>query len=259
MRVLRLAFHLTLPVFLSSYWAACTTGPQDVLKDAVPLAERARAASEGKAVYATGKITSEDRGDPHFVRAGAHLVIQRRGEIYSWVKKTEQVEQTDASGRTVTVEKHGCVLEWTAEPDIDITDNDWCDGDNDHNLRRRFFLDNDRKADLKLTVGEEEFSVSGDPVFINIPDLSLTKRDMSQPFHLLDGYFYIGSFCAENTDHGCERVKFLGKEYDREATYTVVGALEGQEFKPLVVDGREFLFLGAGDMGAVMDHASDLE
>lgn len=248
---------LLAPALLASLATACKTKPVDIIENALPLERAAEAAASGRAVYATGKITAGDRGDPHFVKAGAHLLILRRGEIYAWVKKTRTVAK-EVDGRKEQATEPYCELAWTRDPDEDITDNDWCQRESDEqNLPRRFFPDNDRTADLKITVGDKEYSVKGLPGFIDMPDLKLTRGDMSQPFHLRDGYFYHGSFDAENPEVGTERFYCLGKEYDREAEYTVVGALEDDVFKPLVKGKRSFLFLGAGGIEALVAAAPD--
>jgi len=237
--------------FIVVYIASQREQASEVLENALALNHAGKAATEKKAVHASGKIKARPLGDPIYVKPGPYLKLSRSGQIYAWVQQKET--KTEKQG-TKKVEKttYDCEEEWTSSPDLNIGSKKGCSGK--YNYPRKYFKDASFSARVNLDVGGKDYTIDSSVNLIGMPTADINKENLTQPLHQSDKYFYHDSRCAENTTIGCERVSFSATTYDSKSDHTVIGTPAGRSMKPYVSDeDNKYLYLGPGTFSNVLD------
>ncbi len=111
-------FMLFIASFGVLYWNEGRVNLTDVAKLAVPAsATEVSAELEGKQVYVTAKVTSDEKvGDDMFLIPGDYLAASRNVEMFAWVEHTSSSSDTNLGGSETTETTYNYAKEWTASP-----------------------------------------------------------------------------------------------------------------------------------------------
>jgi len=101
------------------YWNEGRVDLSTVAKEAAEISAETAADSSlnGKLVSLTGEVTTEETlGDGEMLLPGSYLAVERAVEMYAWVEKTEEKENTNLGGSQTVETTYSYVKEWTASP-----------------------------------------------------------------------------------------------------------------------------------------------
>lgn len=198
--------------FVIVWQASHRAQASEAFKGAVEATNAASAG--GKAVYATGKLSSSPVGDPEFVKPGNYLSLSRSVQVRAW----EQYKKGEDSNKKPIYE---CRLTWTSSPDSSVGSKDGCKGKPSYTAS--YNSTSFKPASVTVTA-DKPYAV--DPNALDgegMPGVKLSKDQLSRDMTESSGYFYPDSACVSSEAAGCERVSFSGSTYDPAADYTVIG------------------------------------
>ncbi len=233
------------------WYASQRAQASEELAGALSVAERAKAAQEGRAVYATGKIQAQPLGDAPYIKPGTYLSLNRTAEVYAW-KETKKTEETKDGTQTVKKTTYDCKLEWVSNPSSAYGEKG-CQGKPRYAVRGS---DNSQSARIALVAGGQTYAIDESVDDYGFASLSLADSDLADgSLTLNNNEIYFDSACASSPREGCQRLSYSGTAYDPQADHTVVGQEEGGRF----AEFKEFLVIGVGDYTQTMESVSSAD
>ncbi|MCB1174681.1 MAG: hypothetical protein KDK39_14020, partial [Leptospiraceae bacterium] len=214
------------------------------LQGAFPVAQKAKAVKEQKAVYATGKIKANQIGDPGYIKPGNYLSLSRTPEVYAYIE-TKETKTRKEGTKEIKETTYDCKLGWTDNPSGDYGTKG-CRG------KPRYSLQGSKSsstANISLEESGKTYRVKGATQY-GFDSLSLSESDLVQSnLTVSSNDVYFNKRCASSPDAGCQRYSYSGTVYDPASDHTVVGSETGDQFQKF----NDFLIIGVGDYTNTME------
>lgn len=232
--------------FVVVYYASQREQASEVLEGAMPFEKAADAATKGKAVFMTGKLTSTPLGDG-YIKPGPNLQISRTAEMYAYVAK-EKEEGKDNNKKTV----YTCETEWTSTPG-ESANGKGCQDAYKRNPAQTLanFSGNTLPS---LTFQNQTLPLANDVGYTSMPSLKLTADNLTGAYTVNGSYLYTEATCnASSPRIGCERFSYSGVSYDPQGEYTAIGTPTGNQIAGFVsAEGTSYLRVGPGSVSDVL-------
>ncbi len=221
--------------------AACSGEPRSLFRSANPAAD----AADGTIVYAVGRLEAAPLHDRFFLQPGSYFRFERRVEMFAYYEDVKK-ETRVVEGKTVEIATSSCLMQWTAEPDLQAHTRPGCAGKRN---RQSYVRNESGRAALSIRVGDRIFPIDDAWTLRGVEPYAIQKADIvaNQVLYSDQKYFYFDQYCRDAPTGDCERIELRAWRLNPALTYTVLGRLSGGRITAVQGEAGSYLWILPGD------------